>query len=38
MPVTHVSLHLKPTGFFDGNPMLDLAPETPKESGGHCCH
>lgn len=36
MPVSHVSLHLKPTGFFDGNPMLDLAPETPK-STGHCC-
>ena len=31
MPVTTVSLHLKPFGFFDGNPMLDLPPE-----GGHC--
>ena len=31
MPVTEVALHLKPFGFFDGNPMLDLPPE-----GGHC--
>jgi primary-amine oxidase len=31
MPVTKVALHLKPFGFFDGNPMLDLPPE-----GAHC--
>jgi primary-amine oxidase len=31
MPVTRVGMHLKPFGFFDGNPMLDLPPE-----GGHC--
>jgi primary-amine oxidase len=37
MPVTRVSLHLKPNGFFDGNPMLDLAPETPQHTGNHCC-
>ena len=27
MPVTKVGFHLKPFGFFDGNPMLDLPPE-----------
>jgi primary-amine oxidase len=26
-----VGFHLKPFGFFDGNPMLDLPAE-----GGHC--
>jgi len=25
---------LKPTGFFDGNPALDLPPSEP--AGGHC--
>jgi primary-amine oxidase len=28
MPVTRVGFHLKPFGFFDGNPMADLPPET----------
>lgn len=27
MPVATVGLHLKPSGFFDGNPMLDLPAE-----------
>jgi primary-amine oxidase len=27
MPVTRVGFHLKPFGFFDGNPLLDLPPE-----------
>jgi primary-amine oxidase len=31
MPVTRVGFHLKPFGFFDGNPMLDLPAE-----GSHC--
>jgi primary-amine oxidase len=26
MPVTHVGFKLKPTGFFDGNPALDMPP------------
>jgi primary-amine oxidase len=26
MPVTTVGFLLKPTGFFDGNPALDLRP------------
>ncbi|SDH10527.1 primary-amine oxidase [Sinosporangium album] len=33
MPVATVGLHLKPVGFFDGNPMLDLPAE-----GGHTGH
>ncbi|WP_232827663.1 primary-amine oxidase [Jiangella endophytica] len=33
MPVATVGLHLRPHGFFDGNPMLDLPPE-----GGHAGH
>ncbi len=24
MPVSRVGFHLKPVGFFDGNPALDL--------------
>lgn len=32
MPVAKVGLHLKPSGFFDGNPMLDY----PAETIGHC--
>jgi primary-amine oxidase len=31
MPVTRVGFHMKPFGFFDGNPMLDLPAE-----GSHC--
>ena len=27
MPVTKVGIHLKPFGFFDGNPMLDVPAE-----------
>ncbi len=29
MPVTTVGFMLKPSGFFDGNPALDLPPSTP---------
>ena len=45
MPVTRVGFHLKPFGFFDGNPMLDLPAETPSchtegagEGEGSGCH
>jgi primary-amine oxidase len=31
MPVTTAGFHLKPVGFFDGNPALDLPPS-------HACH
>ena len=37
MPVTSVSMHLKPFGFFDGNPMLDLPPEGSHCAPGHVC-
>jgi primary-amine oxidase len=41
MPVTRVGFHLKPFGFFDGNPMLDLPAEgshcAPTVAGGGCC-
>jgi primary-amine oxidase len=37
MPVSRVSMHLKPVGFFDGNPMLDLPSEKPAEASGGCC-
>lgn len=35
MPVARAGFHLKPVGFFDGNPMLDLPPEP---MGDHCAH
>ncbi|AMM20598.1 tyramine oxidase [Frondihabitans sp. PAMC 28766] len=35
MPVARAGFHLKPVGFFDGNPMLDLPPEP---MGDHCSH
>jgi len=35
MPVTHTGFQLKPTGFFDGNPALDMPP---SPSGGACHH
>jgi len=42
MPVTRVGFHLKPVGFFDGNPALDLPRSTPVHAGadgdGPSCH
>ncbi|EFV13028.1 primary-amine oxidase [Segniliparus rugosus] len=38
MPVTKVGFHLKPFGFFDGNPVLDLPPERPEHGGATGCH
>lgn len=38
MPVSRVGFHLKPSGFFDGNPALDLPPSAPachSALGGH---
>jgi primary-amine oxidase len=29
MPVSYIGFHLKPVGFFDGNPALDLPPSAP---------
>ncbi|MDX3071455.1 primary-amine oxidase [Streptomyces sp. NPDC088354] len=36
MPVDHSGFTLKPTGFFDRNPSLDLPKETPRGEGAHC--
>lgn len=41
MPVSRVGFHLKPSGFFDGNPALDLPPSAPAchataAGNGHC--
>ena len=34
MPVVYIGFHLKPVGFFDQNPILDVAP--PVHGNGHC--
>jgi primary-amine oxidase len=34
MPVTHIGFKLKPSGFFAGNPSLDM----PPSAAGHRCH
>ena len=34
MPVSRVGFHLKPSGFFDGNPALDVPPSVPACHGG----
>jgi primary-amine oxidase len=34
MPVTHIGFKLKPSGFFDGNPALDMSPS----AAAHCEH
>jgi primary-amine oxidase len=36
MPVEYVGFMLKPFGFFDRNPALDLAPSTGTNGNGHC--
>jgi primary-amine oxidase len=36
MPCAYIGFHLKPVGFFDGNPALDLPPTT--AAGDHCSH
>lgn len=39
MPVHHIGFKLKPTGFFDGNPSLDMPRSAPKHGHGeHCAH
>jgi primary-amine oxidase len=35
MPVDIVSFRLTPSGFFDRNPALDVAPSE-GHGGGHC--
>jgi primary-amine oxidase len=34
MSVTHIGFKLKPTGFFDGNPSLDM----PRSTARACRH
>jgi primary-amine oxidase len=34
MPVNHIGFKLKPSGFFDGNPALDM----PPTKAAHCHH
>jgi primary-amine oxidase len=36
MPVEYVGFMLKPFGFFDRNPALDLAPSVSANGNGHC--
>ena len=36
MPVEYVGFTLKPLGFFDRNPAIDLAPGEKGPDGGHC--
>jgi primary-amine oxidase len=41
MPCAYIGFHLKPVGFFDGNPALDLPPSTAASDSshhGHCSH
>ncbi|SFK98642.1 primary-amine oxidase [Geodermatophilus ruber] len=33
MPASYVGFHLKPVGFFDGNPALDMPPSAPACHG-----
>ncbi len=35
MPVTHIGFMLKPDGFFERNPAMDVPPASPKQK---CCH
>ena len=35
MPVSHIGFKLKPSGFFDGNPALDLPPSADHASCSH---
>jgi primary-amine oxidase len=35
MPVVTIGFMLKPAGFFDRNPGLDVPPPSPH---GGCCH
>jgi primary-amine oxidase len=36
MPVEHTGFHLRPIGFFDRNPALDVPPQDRIKPNGHC--
>ena len=42
MPVATIGFTLKPAGFFDASPALDVPPSSKAEAasatGGDCCH
>jgi primary-amine oxidase len=38
MPVSTIGFMLRPTGFFDGNPALDLPPSEAHGGSGEACH
>ena len=37
MPAASIGFHLKPAGFFDGNPALDLPPSAACHPEGRDC-
>ena len=38
MPVAYIGFMLKPVGFFDRNPALDVPPPARHSPNGACCH
>jgi len=38
MPVARMGFQLRPWGFFDRSPALDVAPTAPGEGSCHACH
>ncbi|RSL30317.1 primary-amine oxidase [Salibacterium salarium] len=36
MPVAYMGFSLKPVGFFDQNPAIDVPPSKPKHQADHC--
>jgi primary-amine oxidase len=38
MPVARMGFQLRPWGFFDRSPALDVAPTVPGEGSCHACH